>query len=92
VRLGEEVREALASRHVEFDDKPLQAHVTLARVRDGADRAELGATLTAALRTNVTPLAATASEIVVMESVIGAQGPRYTRRAAVALVEVGGKR
>lgn len=83
--VGGDVRRALAERGIAFDDKPLRTHVTLARVRDsaGADELREVAALFTAARTQ--PLEVAMREIVVYESVIGRGGPRYTRRAAVAL-------
>ncbi len=92
VAFGRAVRRELALRDVAFDDKPLQAHVTLARVRESAGRDELRSIGHVLDGIAVVPLTAHVEEVVVLESVIGAGGPRYTRRAATDLDGVEGKR
>lgn len=85
-RAGGLVRAALRAREVAFDEKPLQPHVTLARVRGAAapaDRRELAealgrARLPAGLRVEV-------DAIEVFESILSAAGPRYSSRARIPL-------
>lgn len=92
VLLGRDVRAALAQSGLPFDPKPLQAHVTLARVREKADRGDLRAIARGIEGVTVAPLEVPVDEVVLLESVIGSGGPRYTRRAAAVLDEVGGDR
>ena len=88
--IGRDVRAALAARAVAFDDKPLRTHVTLARVRQAAAPDDLRAIAGLLDAPRIAPLDVEMREVVVYESVIGRAGPRYTRRAAVALEEAGG--
>lgn len=84
-RLGGAVATALRARQLRFDDRPLSAHLTLARVRDeaSADEARAIAALVAALRPP--PLGVKVAEIVVMQSVLSRAGPTYTPVARAPL-------
>lgn len=90
-RAGGAVRRALEAHRVPFDPKPLRAHVTLARVRDGAG-ADGAAAVGRAVSVARVPegLGFVADAVHVMESVLSRSGPRYSSRARVALVD-GGK-
>jgi 2'-5' RNA ligase len=88
-RLGERVGLALRERSVPFDDRPLAAHLTLARVRDDASLAE-ARTVAAALEALAVPrLETEVREITVFESVLSPRGPRYTARAQAPLLSQG---
>lgn len=80
-RLGQAVRTELDRRHVPFDPKPLRAHVTLARVRDGASDADAKAVEAASKAASVGGLSFRADGIHVMESRPSAKGPLYSSRA-----------
>lgn len=84
VGLGASVRAELLRHRVQFDPKPLRAHVTLARVRDdaGDDDARAIAAGLAAARVD---LAFTAASLHVMESKLTAKGPLYSSRQEVPL-------
>lgn len=84
-RLGEGLYRSLRSAGLDFEDRPLSPHLTLARVADDASGSE-GRTISAALRSlEVQRLELDVSEIVVVQSALSPRGPRYTRRAAVPL-------
>lgn len=85
VALAGDIRAALARRAIGHDAKPLEAHVTLARLSERAlpeDIRAIGALLRAA---RVAPVEARVDEVVLYESVLGRGGPRYTRRASAGL-------
>lgn len=85
-RLGSGVRAELARRGVPYDDTPLRAHVTLARVRENADPEEQRAVAAAIAAASVPEgLAFIAEAIEVVESVLSRAGPRYSSRARLAL-------
>jgi 2'-5' RNA ligase len=89
--LAADVRTALGSRGIPFDDKPFRAHVALARVRERADR-EDARVVSQAIRAATPPAVAfTADALSVVESKLSPKGPVYTDRATVPLA-VGGKR
>jgi 2'-5' RNA ligase len=79
------VRRVLGSREIRFDDKPFRAHVTLARVKETADRATARAVAAASERVRLPPLRFDVEQIVVFESVLSPKGARYTSRAVVPL-------
>jgi 2'-5' RNA ligase len=83
-RLGAALRSELERRELPFDAKPLQPHVTLARVREGAGRAEIEA-LEGALRAARLDASFDADALHVMESTLSQRGPRYSSRAEVRL-------
>ena len=84
--LGERVAQGLRERAVRFDDRPLAAHLTLARVREDATLAE-ARTVAAAVETLAVPrLLTEVEEITVFESVLSPRGPRYTPRAHARLL------
>jgi 2'-5' RNA ligase len=84
-RLGENLHRQLRSAGLDFEDRPLAPHLTVARVEEDASGAE-ARTITAALRSlDVPRLVIEVREIVLMQSTLTPQGPRYSRRAAVPL-------
>jgi 2'-5' RNA ligase len=83
-RLGAELRSELEHRGLPFDAKPLQPHITLARVRDEAGRADVEG-VEAALRTARLDASFVADALHVMESTLSQRGPRYSSRAEVRL-------
>lgn len=93
VRLGASVRAELLRHRVQFDPKPLRAHVTLARVRDDAGDADARAISSAVTRARVDgDLAFTAASLHVMESKLSGtgppgrtKGPLYSSRGEVPL-------
>ena len=90
--LAESVRRSLAAGGLPFDAKPFRPHLTLARVREGAGREEVRAIAASIERGRVPPLAFTAHEVSVVESILSSKGPRYTARAVIPLVpSVGGQ-
>jgi 2'-5' RNA ligase len=70
---------------LDFEDRPLSPHLTLARVTDDVSGLE-GRTISAALRSLVIPrLEVDVREIIVVQSTLSPQGARYARRAAAPL-------
>lgn len=86
IRLGASVRAELLRHRVQFDAKPLRAHVTLARVRDGTSTDE-ARVVAAAVNAARLPHALTfrAASVHVMESVLSSKGPRYSSRGEIPL-------
>ena len=91
IALADRARAALATHSVDFDGKPFRPHLTLARVRDDADRVEQR-DIAQAIR-GATPPAGSfrVDALDVIQSVLSPKGPRYTSRATVSL-EAGGTR
>lgn len=88
-QLGARLRKELARRNVPFDRKPLQPHVTLARVRERAGPAEVAAVASALGGTAISSgLSFQADAIHVMESALGRGGPRYTTRSELPLRDI----
>ena len=86
VDLADRARRSLTAHGVAFDDKPFRPHLTLARVREEADRVELR-DLAVALRGATAPAGTFVVDAVhVIESTLSPKGPRYTARATAALV------
>jgi 2'-5' RNA ligase len=84
-RLGESLHHHLRSAGLDFEDRPLAAHLTLARVEEDATGPETR-TITAALRSlDIPRLELEVGEIVVVQSTLTPQGARYARRAGVQL-------
>jgi 2'-5' RNA ligase len=84
--LGGRVRSELARRGLPFDPKPLRAHVTLARMREGATAEEARAVAAAVAAARLPAgLGSMADEVHVMESTLSPGGPRYSSRARVPL-------
>jgi 2'-5' RNA ligase len=83
--LAGSVRAALAAKRLPFDAKPFEAHVTLARVRERATPDDLRAVAAAVTGGRVGALAFDVAGVLLVESELGARGPRYTPRAAVPL-------
>lgn len=90
IRLAERLRSALSRREVAFDEKPFRPHVTLARVRERADRASERAIASAVARLKSPQLQFRADTILLLESALSPKGPRYTPRATVPLDAGGG--
>lgn len=86
--LASAVRDALTARKLPFDEKPFQPHITLARIREGADRDDARAVFTALARARFAPMRFAVNGLLLLESDLTPKGPRYTPRAAVPL-EVG---
>lgn len=84
-RLGAAVRAELGRRRIPVDAKPLRAHITLARVRDGATADEARAIDAAVKAARTGTLAFRAEDVHVMESRLGPKGPRYSSRARIPL-------
>lgn len=88
-RLGEGVYRALRESALDFEDRPLSPHVTLARVRDEITTAE-ARTVAATIETIAVPrLSIDVREIAVVQSVLSSKGPRYTARALAPLGPAG---
>lgn len=83
--LAAAVRRELAARGLQFDAKPFRPHVTLARVRENVDRDTARAVAAIVERARPLGLRFRAAELVLFESVLSPQGPRYTRRAVRSL-------
>lgn len=86
--LASSVRDALAARALPFDEKRFAPHVTLARIREGADPDDVGAVVAALARARIAPMRFAVDRVLLLESELTPKGPRYTPRAAVPL-EVG---
>lgn len=78
------VRDALAGAAVPFDGKPFRAHVTLGRVAATATPADAAA-IRKALRREAVPIALSADEVALVQSILSPKGPRYTPVARLAL-------
>jgi RNA 2',3'-cyclic 3'-phosphodiesterase len=91
IDLADRARAALTTHSVDFDGKPFRPHLTLARVRDDADRVEQR-DIAQAIR-GATPPAGSfrVDALDVIQSVLSPKGPRYTSRATVSF-GVGGTR
>lgn len=86
VRVGASVRAELLRHRVQFDPKPLRAHVTLGRVRD--DVSEDDARAIASAVATVRPERARtypAVSVHVIESKLSPRGPLYSSRGEVPL-------
>ena len=88
-RLGQAVSRTLRENGLDFEDRPLAPHVTLARVRDEATTAEARTVADALDTIEVPGLSIDVREIVVVQSVLSAEGPRYTARATAPLGPAG---
>ena len=85
LELGQGVHAGLRRRDLRFDDRPLEPHLTLARVTDDASAAE-AKTVGAALEELAVPtLRFQVTEIAVIQSVLSPKGPRYAALATVPL-------
>lgn len=85
VQLGAGVSAGLRGRGLNFDDRPLSPHLTLARVPEDASSAE-AKTVAAAVESLTAPrLELPVNEIAVVQSVLSPKGPRYTALATVPL-------
>jgi 2'-5' RNA ligase len=88
--LGTGVRDALAEAGVPFDPKPLQPHVTLARVREDAALGDARAIGSAVGQAKVPAgLRFRAESIHVMQSKLTPRGPLYSSLAEARLPEAG---
>jgi len=90
IDLAERARRSLTARGVPFDAKPFRPHLTLARVREEADRVEVR-DLAIALRSTKAPGATFAVDALqVIESTLSPKGPRYTAHWTAALLRGAG--
>jgi len=83
--LGERIRAELRRREIALDDKPLRAHVTLARVREDVTLVDARAIAAAVVAMRLPLLRFRVDSVVVFESVLSPRGPKYTPRATVPL-------
>ncbi len=91
VDVGTRVRAELDRRGLSYDAKPLQTHVTIARVREDAEGVDGRAVSALVRELRVPPLTFRAESVVLFESVLSPKGARYTPRTTAPL-EVGGQR
>ena len=85
VELGSAASAGLRKRALDFEDRPLAPHLTLARVADDASAAE-AKTVGAALEgLAIERLRFGVTEIAVVQSVLSPKGARYTALATVPL-------
>jgi RNA 2',3'-cyclic 3'-phosphodiesterase len=85
VELGQRVYAALRSRGLNFDDRPLAPHLTLARVAEDATTAE-AKTVGAGLEgLPIGSLRFDVADIAVVQSILSPKGARYTALATVPL-------
>ena len=86
VELGGVVRASLETAGLPFDPKPLQPHITLARIRDDASVEQARAVASAVAAARVPEgLAFEVDGIDVMSSVLTRSGPRYSLVARAPL-------
>jgi 2'-5' RNA ligase len=86
VRLGASVRAELLRGRIQFDPKPLRAHVTLGRVRDDVAEGDARAIANAVANARVEPtLTFRAASVHVMESELSSRGPLYSSRGELTL-------
>lgn len=83
--LASSVRDELRARELPFDAKPFEPHVTLARVRDGADRADARAVADALDHARFPATRFAVNGFALVESHLTPQGPRYAPHVAVPL-------
>ena len=81
VELARGVYAGLRSRSLDFDDRPLAAHLTLARVVEDASAAEAKTVGAALEELAIAALRFEVKEIAVVQSVLSPKGPRYTTLA-----------
>jgi 2'-5' RNA ligase len=87
LELGAGVYAGLRSRGLQFEDRPITPHLTLARVDEDASAPE-AKTVAAALEGLTSPrLWFDVTEIAVVQSVLSPKGPRYTALATVPLAQ-----
>lgn len=84
VGLAGAVRDALAGASVPFDGKPFRAHVTLGRVVATATSADAAA-IRKVLRREIVPIALSADDVALVQSVLSPKGPSYTSIARFPL-------
>ncbi|HEV8536423.1 MAG TPA: RNA 2',3'-cyclic phosphodiesterase [Candidatus Limnocylindria bacterium] len=77
-RLGEAVYRGLRERGLRFDDRPLAAHLTLARMQDDASLAEARTVAAALDELPVPRLEMPVDGIALVRSVLSPKGPRYS--------------
>lgn len=92
--LGERVRAELGRRAISYDEpaKPVQAHVTLGRVRENVDPAEARVIAAGVEAMRIPHLRFRVDGVVVFESVLSPRGPKYHPRATAPLRVVSGNR
>jgi 2'-5' RNA ligase len=84
-RLGADLARALRESALDFEDRPLSPHLTLARVREDATATETRTVASAVDALTVVPLEVDVSAIAVVRSVLSPKGSRYTTLATVPL-------
>ncbi len=88
LELGAGVSAGLRSRGLQFEDRPIAPHLTLARIAEDATTAE-AKTVGAALEDlSVGSLGFAVAEIAIVQSVLSPKGPRYTALATVPLAHI----
>jgi RNA 2',3'-cyclic 3'-phosphodiesterase len=85
-RLGADLARALRESGLDFEDRPLSPHLTLARVREDATATETRTVASAVDALTVVPLELDVSAIAVVRSVLSPKGSRYTTLATAPLV------
>jgi RNA 2',3'-cyclic 3'-phosphodiesterase len=84
-RLGTGLSRALRECALDFEDRPLSPHLTLARVREDASTADSLTVANAVEALTVVPLEVHVSAIAIVRSVLSPKGSRYTTLATVPL-------
>lgn len=84
-RLQRELRAALGELGRELDEKPFRPHITIGYVRKRAESVDRRAIGTAVAEADETQTAFSVTELVLVESVLGPGGSRYTDLRAVSL-------
>jgi 2'-5' RNA ligase len=85
-RLGGALSRALREGTLDFEDRPLSPHLTLARIREDATAAEARTVAAAVDTLAVVPLEVDVSAIAVVRSVLSPKGSRYTILATAPLI------
>lgn len=83
--LGERLRAELARRGIDFDGKPLRAHITLGRVREDAALVDARAIAAGVEAMRLPHLRFRVDSLVVFDSALSPRGPKYTARSAAPL-------
>lgn len=84
-RLGGALSRALREGALDFEDRPLSPHLTLARVREDATAVETRIVAAAVDALAAVPLSLDVSAIAVVRSVLSPRGPRYITLATAPL-------
>ncbi|HET8570254.1 MAG TPA: RNA 2',3'-cyclic phosphodiesterase [Candidatus Limnocylindria bacterium] len=83
--LGDGVRRALRAARIDFDDKPFRPHMTLGRIRHGADPDDVRAVEAQVAAAAPPDIRFEVREVHVVESTLSPRGPRYASLEAVPL-------